>query len=78
MNGSDGKPFKTRDGGVMRLNDLLSIVKTECLSSGLVIIYAYTNLINDYVEVDNKKVNIQIANIEDCSVIGWPLILGSF
>ena len=31
MNGSDGKPFKTRDGGVMRLNDLLSLVKTECL-----------------------------------------------
>ena len=31
MNGSDGKPFKTRDGGVMRLNDLLKIVKDECL-----------------------------------------------
>lgn len=31
MNGSDGKPFKTRDGGVMRLNDLLSLVKEECL-----------------------------------------------
>lgn len=24
MNGSDGKPYKTRDGGVMRLSDLLS------------------------------------------------------
>ncbi len=31
MNGKDGKPFKTRDGGVMRLNDLLSLVKDECL-----------------------------------------------
>ncbi len=31
MNGKDGKPFKTRDGGVMRLNDLLMEVKTECL-----------------------------------------------
>ncbi len=31
MNGSDGKPFKTRDGGVMRLNDLLEEVKSECL-----------------------------------------------
>ncbi len=31
MNGKDGKPFKTRDGGVMRLNDLLSAVKDECL-----------------------------------------------
>jgi len=32
MNGKDGKPFKTRDGGVMRLNDLLSMVKNESLS----------------------------------------------
>lgn len=31
MNGSDGKPFKTRDGGVMRLNDLLQMVKEESL-----------------------------------------------
>ena len=26
MNGSDGKPYKTRDGGVMRLSDLLETV----------------------------------------------------
>jgi len=32
MNGKDGKPFKTRDGGVMRLNDLLDLVKNECLN----------------------------------------------
>ena len=31
MNGKDGKPFKTRDGGVMRLSDLLGLVKEECL-----------------------------------------------
>lgn len=31
MNGSDGKPFKTRDGGVMKLNDLLQMVKNESL-----------------------------------------------
>ena len=31
MNGKDGKPFKTRDGGVMRLTDLLNQVKEECL-----------------------------------------------
>ena len=30
MNGADGKPFKTRDGGVMKLNDLLDTVKVEC------------------------------------------------
>ena len=26
MNGKDGKPYKTRDGGVMRLEDLIKIV----------------------------------------------------
>ena len=31
MNGSDGKPFKTRDGGVMKLLDLLEMVKAESL-----------------------------------------------
>ena len=31
MNGSDGKPFKTRDGGVMKLLDLLALVKKESL-----------------------------------------------
>ena len=31
MNGKDGKPFKTRDGGVMRLTDLLDSVKAESL-----------------------------------------------
>jgi len=30
MNGSDGKPFKTRDGGVMKLEDLLELAYVEC------------------------------------------------
>ncbi len=29
MNGKDGKPFKTRDGGVLELNTLLNLVKEE-------------------------------------------------
>ncbi|MCL2445490.1 MAG: arginine--tRNA ligase [Oscillospiraceae bacterium] len=31
MNGSDGKPFKTRDGGVMNLRDLISLVTTQAM-----------------------------------------------
>ncbi len=31
MNGSDGKPFKTRDGGVMRLSDLINIATEGAL-----------------------------------------------
>ena len=30
MNGTDGKPFKTRDGGTMKLNDLLDLAAVEC------------------------------------------------
>ena len=29
LNGPDGKPFKTRDGGIMSLRELISVVKTE-------------------------------------------------
>jgi arginyl-tRNA synthetase len=28
MNGTDGKPFKTRDGGVLRLEDLMEVMQT--------------------------------------------------
>ena len=54
------------------------IVKTEYLEDGLVVIYAYTILIKEKVEIDNKNVNIQIAQNDDYSIIGWPLILGSY
>lgn len=30
MNGSDGKPFKTRDGGVLPLKELINMVTHEC------------------------------------------------
>ncbi len=30
MNGKDGKPFKTRDGGIMTLESLLDMAKVEC------------------------------------------------
>lgn len=54
------------------------VVKTEYLDNGTVIIYAYSNHITNSVEVENQKVNLQIAHNDEYSVIGWPLILGSF
>ena len=30
MNGNDGKPFKTRSGGVMPLDELINLIKVEC------------------------------------------------
>lgn len=31
MNGTDGKPFKTRDGGVLRLEDLIEMGRAKAL-----------------------------------------------
>ena len=31
MNGSDGKPFKTREGGVMKLKDLIQLIQDKAL-----------------------------------------------
>lgn len=54
------------------------VIKTECLEDGTNVVYAYTNLINEKVDVGGKRVNLQIASKDDYCVIGWPLILGSF
>ena len=54
------------------------VKKTEYLQDGTVVIYAFTNKINRDVNIDGEKVNLQIACYEDYSVLGWPLILGSF
>jgi arginyl-tRNA synthetase len=62
MNGKDGKPFKTRDGGVMRLNDLLSLVKDECLKR-----------LNDSI-VDNRD---ETAEIIAMSVVKYADLLPS-
>lgn len=53
------------------------LVKTEYVEDRI-IIYAYSPLINKVVTVDNQKVNLQIAQTEEYTILGWPLILGSF
>ncbi len=45
MNGSDGKPYKTRDGGVMRLSDLLDTVNKA----------AYEKMSDENFESDEEK-----------------------
>ncbi len=54
------------------------LVKVEQLEDGTTIFYAYTDKINKNVTIENNKVNIQIAFYDEYSIIGWPLILGSF
>ena len=54
------------------------VIKTEYLEDGTTVIYAFTNLIEEKVNVSGNLINIQIAIKEERTVIGWPLILGSF
>lgn len=54
-----------------------NLVSTEVVGT-VVVMYAYTPLISDYKIVSGNKVNLQIATYENYSVVGWPLILGSF
>lgn len=45
MNGTDGKPFKTRDGGVMRLSELLDITENK----------AFEKITNTSIEKSEKQ-----------------------
>ncbi len=54
------------------------VIKTEFLDDGTIVIYAFSNLIDESKNVFGQKVNLQIATKNDHSVIGWPLIFGSF
>ena len=42
------------------------------------IIYGYSSMLGNSVEVDGEKINIQIALREDIITVGTPLILGSY
>lgn len=51
MNGPDGKPFKTRAGGVMRLQDLLVMARDQALSR-----LAEAGLAADYPEAERQEI----------------------
>ncbi|MCR5346051.1 MAG: arginine--tRNA ligase [Lachnospiraceae bacterium] len=55
MNGKDGKPFKTRDGGVMRLSELLKDIETEM----------YNKIVNNHPVDDDEeaKKNAKIVGL---------------
>lgn len=62
------------------LNKLKAKVKfTEYLSEqNLTILYAYSTLIPKHETIKNVKVNLQISTCSHYSVVGWPVIYGSF
>ena len=52
MNGKDGKPFKTRDGGVLQLDDLLAMIRDEL-----------SKKMEKYNDVEEKKEILDILTI---------------
>ncbi len=54
------------------------IIMVEVLTDGTNVLYCHTDLIARHIKLDNKDVNLQIAQNYEYTVIGWPLILGSF
>ena len=55
-----------------------SLKKVEVLDDSTIVLYCYTDKIATHVIVDGESVNIQIAQKAECTIIGWPLILGSY
>lgn len=56
MNGTDGKPFKTRQGGVMKLADLVSLVKSKALER-----IKTAGIAKDLTEVEQESVVNKVA-----------------
>lgn len=55
-----------------------TVNKTEYLEDGTTVIYAYSPLIKRNIFANSNKTNLQIATKNNTTIIGWPLILGSF
>ncbi len=56
MNGTDGKPFKTRAGGVMRLDDLIQMISDEAMKK-----LTEHGLGSDYSEAERKDISKKVG-----------------
>jgi arginyl-tRNA synthetase len=63
MNGKDGKPFKTREGGVMRLADLINLIK----EAGKEKLKNNKNIVAEDVEEISSKVGLAALKYGDLS-----------
>ena len=63
MNGKDGKPFKTREGGVMRLADLINLIK----EAGKEKLKDNKNIAEEDVEEISSKVGLAALKYGDLS-----------
>ncbi len=56
MNGPDGKPFKTREGGVLRLDDLIGVVREAALKR-----LEEAELATDYPEAERRDIAAKVG-----------------
>lgn len=63
MNGKDGKPFKTREGGVMRLQDLIEIIKSAVRTK----VVESKSVSEDQVEETARKIGLAALKYGDLS-----------
>lgn len=67
----------------LEISTALKILKAKIIEKGYLdnkttVIYAYSPLITSQIKSKKNKVNLQIAINNNATIIGWPLILGSF
>jgi len=69
MNGKDGKPFKTREGGVMRLKDLIRMI-TEKASERM----AAAELARDYADAEKVEIAriVGVATLKFADLMNHP------
>lgn len=61
------------------LKDLdATVVANNYIESGVVVISAFSPKIKNKVKENGRWINLQIASYEDYTIVGWPVILGSF
>lgn len=70
VNGKDGKPFKTREGGVMKLKDLIAMIVTKAQER-----MAEIKISKDFDETEQKEVArmVGIAAIKFADLINYRL-----
>ncbi len=73
--------FKSTINGVEKLIKFYdaNVVKTECVEN-IVCVYAFSEKLSTkkFIEIDNQKINLQIAFSNNFLTIGTPIILGDY
>ena len=54
------------------------IIKCENVDNHITTYLAFSRKINNSINIDNKKINLQIAQVDNKITIGSPLILGEY